>query len=535
MKKKVKLIPLLLAFLLILSACGTGGTEPTIIDAGTQSQEPTATAESGEPADNPPEAIDETLRVLISAEPGNIMPQNSILGDGQHIASSMYDTLLTYNSKTNELEPGVATSWEWIDDLHLRLYLRDDVVAYDGTILTAHDVLYSVQQGLSGSAAVFWKAVDGDECSVEDDFTFVLGLNQIYPTITYQLVNQMMLTLLDESSVELSGGWEANIRAPKCTTGQYFFDEWKDGEYIRLVRNDDYWGEKGYYKYIEFRYNADNASRVMALAAGEADITVDLSSVDILSLESYANCYSTVTPSGGTNVLYMNITNEYLNNALVREAIYLAIDANSINIIGSGGLAKIATGPFESTNVVYSPPKDGAERAVDVDRAKQLLAEAGYPNGFSVNMFTLNFNQTMCEAIQADLLKIGITVNLEVVEMMTAMQRNDLGDFDITVAQTFTDDPVNVCNYIDDRMPINTRGGGIVGGLPESYNTIDRCRVAAEADERLEAYAELQDFIREQYLIVPFYEYCTVYGANGSFDYYQNIIGIIKYGTMKPS
>ncbi len=551
MKKMSIMLSMLLILSLLLSACGGAaasvpGSEPetqasavnetpaapAAEDGDTAALEPPAGA--GEAADAPPAITDETLKILISVEPSNIMPEYSLLGDGQHVVPGLFDTLINFNSETKELEPNVATSWEWVDDTHLRLHLRDDVVAYDGTVLNANDVMYSIERGLDGYAAIFWKAIDINECSVEDDFTFVLGLNQIYPTIINQLAGHAMLTLLDESSVEANGGYEASIRNPKCTTGPYFFDEWKEGEYIRLVRNDNYWGELPYYKYVEYTFNSDNASRVMSLAANEVNIAVDLASVDLRALEAYENCSSAIVPASGVNVLYFNITNQYLSNPKVREAIRLTLDAQAINALGTGGTSAIADSPYDSASAVYSPPAQPIDRTVNIERAKELLKEAGYADGFTLNMFCQNFTQTLCEAIQADLLKIGIQVNLEVVETLTAMQRNDEGDFDISLAQTFTDDPVNVCNYIDDRMALNLRGGGIVGGMKESYDIIDRCRHSLDDGERMAAYAELQNFIRDNDLMIPFYEYSNIYGTNGSYDFMTNVIGVIKVQTVRP-
>ncbi len=526
MKKTVKILPLLLALLMLMSACGSGASAPA--------EAPAAEAEAAPETEVvTTEEESDTLRVLLSAEPSNIVPQYGLLGDGQLVATTMYDTLLSYDSDTGEISAGVATSWEFIDDYHIRLTLRDDVIAYDGTVFNAYDVLYSVKVGTSGPAAVFWKAVDFEECSVEDEFTFILGLNQPYPTMTYQLVNHQMLALIDESSVAATGSDEMSAREPKYTTGAYFFDEWKEGEYIRLVRNDDYWGEKGYYKYIEFRFNSDNASRVMALAAGEADFAMDLSSVDMQSLAGYPECKTAILPTSGTQVLYMNITNEYLSNPLVREAIYYALNAEALNMIGTGGVSRIADGPYEASNAVYSAPANPVTREVNIEKAKQLMAEAGYADGFSLRFPTINANQTMAEAIQADLGQIGIDVKIEIVEMLVAMQNNDTGNFDISIAQTFTDDPVNICNYIDDRMPLNERGGGIVGGLEESYDIIDRCRVAT-GDEQKAAYAELQDFVRDNYLLIPFYDFCMVYGTNGDFDVNANMVGMLCFNTAVP-
>ena len=481
------------------------------------------------------EAEGGTLRVLMAGEPFNIVPQNGLLADGQGVAFTMYDTLLNYNSDTGENEPGIALSYEWLDEYHLQFKIRDDVVAYDGTILTAQDILWSVQKGMEGTARTFWKAVDLAECSAPDDTTFILGLNQVYPTMPTQLSNNQMLVVLDESSCEANGGWEACIRAPKMGTGAYFFEEWVTGDHITLVRNDNYWGTPGYYEKIEIRFNSESAARVMALAADEADVALDLTSVDMLALQGYDQCESVVVPQCGVFSIMLNITNEYLANPKVREAIYYAVNADALNAIATGSVSTIADGPYEHTNAVYSAPANPIDRQVNIEYAKQCMAEAGYPDGgFTLYLPTVEAMSTLAEAFQADLMQIGITVDIDLVEGLVGMQLNDTGGFDIGLAQTFSEDPVNICNYIDDRMPLNERGGGIVGGLPESYELIDKCRYTQDEAERNGYYAELQDFIRDNFLIIPLYDACTVYGTNGSYKIMRSPTGFLRFNTAVP-
>ena len=147
----------------------------------------------------------------------------------------------------------------------------------------------------------------------------------------------MYVPLVDESAVEAAGGWDACARSPICTTGPYVFDEWVDGEYIRLVKNEDYWGEPGYYDEIIFSWVSDSTSRTMAVAAGDGDFAVDINSTDYNSLDSYGNCVGYVVPASGTYCLFLNTENEYLSNEQVREAIKLAMNAEAMRQVGSAG------------------------------------------------------------------------------------------------------------------------------------------------------------------------------------------------------
>lgn len=224
-RKASVFLALLLAMVMLCSACSpsNSNTSQTPADAS-QDLNASADVSAGNQSD--------TLRIVIGAEPSNIMPLSAEAGDGQWIAWCIYDRLVDYDAETGELVPSLATSWEWIDDTHVRFFLRDDAVAYDGTTITANDVLFSVQRGLEGDATAQWSMVDGNECSVEDDYTFVLGLTEAYPSIIGKLAYVATLTVIDESSCEALGGYEAAVRNPQCTSGPYFFDEWKAGEYI---------------------------------------------------------------------------------------------------------------------------------------------------------------------------------------------------------------------------------------------------------------------------------------------------------------
>lgn len=545
-KQVSRLLAFLLAAMMLLSGCGKEAAQP---DQGTAVEEPAgdtakepaaeepAAEEPAEAADEGPAeaASEETLRVIIPSEPGNIMPLSAEAGEGQWIAWCMYDRLVNYDSDTKTIVPGLATEWEWVDDTHIRFHLRDDAVAYDGTTITADDVMFSIQRGLEGDATTQWAVVDGNECKAEDPQTVVIGLKEPYPTIVSKLSYVAQLSVIDESSVEALGGYEEAIRNPKCTSGAYFFDEWVAGEYIRLVRNEDYWGEPGYYKNIEFTWSDDSTARMLAVAAGDVDFAVNINSADLLAASGYENCVGYTNNGGGTRDIFFNVTNEYLQNEKVREAIYYALDTEYLNNVGTNGTSKVADSIISSASPYYKAPDASFDRSVNVEKAKELLAEAGYADGFTLRLPCAGDARPVAEAVQASLAEIGITVQVESMERPTFLAATDVGDFDIVAQPTFPDDMISYVKYYDNRMELNTRGGGIVGGYEDMYDIIDRCKYTIDEEENLQAWGELQDYVREHSLTVPMYETAVFYCAGGEYEYSNFSNGHIIFSTVRPA
>ncbi len=530
-KHLTALLAMLLAFVMLLSACGGAPEEEAPAPEAEAPVEDAAPAE--EAVEEEPE--DETLYVTISNEPGNIFPLDAESGDGHWIDWCIYDRLVNYDSDTGELTEGLAEAWQWLDDTHVQFTIRDGVVAYDGTIIDANDVLYSLELGLAGDAATQWVSIDPEECYLVDDHNIVIGVVDTYPSLIGKLSYVAMLTIVDESSVEALGGYEAALRNPKCTTGAYFFDEWKDGEYIRIVRNDDYWGEPGYYKYIQFNWTADSAAKTMGVAAGDSNIAVEIDSADKLALDSgvYADCYSITTAGGGTNVVFFNTTNEYLSNELVREAIYYAIDPDYINQVGTDNTGKVADSIISSVSPYYKSPE--TKRETDVEMAKSLLAEAGYGEGeISLVLPAVPPTLTVSNAIASNLIEIGIDAKVEIMEIPVYLAATDTGDFDLCVQPTFSDDILNYVKYYDNRLELNTRGGGIVGGYEDMYDILDTCSGEMDMDASVAAFGELQDYVAEHSLTVPLYETTIFYAVDGDYDYKYYSNGHINMSTVKP-
>lgn len=551
MKKLALILAIVMVFSFVMTGCGSTNNETAVTETKVDATDETpavaaddageASGEaSGEAADSTVEAESisggKVLRVILSAEPGSINPLTvTSAGDCNYIAQCMYDTLVAYNSETGALEPSVATAWEWIDDTHLQLTLRDDVIASDGSTFTASDVYYTIQCGVNGDAQSNWQYVDIDECSVVDDQTIIIGMTEIHPTYVSLLANIMYVPLVDESAVEANGGWEACARAPLCTTGPYLFNEWVDGEYIRLVKNENYWGEEPYYDELIFSWVSDSTSRTMAIAAGDADIAVEIGSTDYNSLDSYGNCVGYVTPASGTYCLFLNTENEYLKNDLVREAIACAINAEALRQVGAAGLGDLSDSVLPASSTYYFAAGDDFTHETDVARAKELLEQAGYPNGFEMNFPIPSFNQIEGEVIQACLGEIGITVKLDVIDFFSYLTISDTGAYDLAWQATTPTDVTTVLGYFDNRMAQNLRFGGIVGGFDDLNEILDICRYSTNDTELMQGWSDFQDYIRDNHLVVPCYAKSFFYAADAEYDMLYSIDGNINIASVTPA
>lgn len=510
MKKVISLMLALVMILALMAGCG-GQTEN---DAADTTAEP-ARSEAG-PVEEPDKAeepagdgfSDETLRVCIAEEPAQLIKTIAEIGSsGLYISSAMVDSILWYNQDTGEIEPNIATEWEWIDETHLQLKIRDDIICHDGTPLTADDIYYTCKVAVE-SGITDTNMLDINECSVVDDTTVIIGLIDPYVTLVDKLCNDGFLTPISESAVETVGGLEAATRNPQIFTGPYIFDEWVDGQYIRLVRNDNYWNtdRHGYYKYIEYTFVPDAATRVMALQSGDVDVTVDLTSAQDSIVESSSNLVAANGVALSNELIYFNCSKAPFDDIRVRQAIWDLIDVNACIAVAQNGKAAPTEAFLSPASTVYRPRPVDFVREVNVDEAKQLLAEAGYADGFEVEILIEAVDSSLAELISSQLAEAGIKVNISPVESITIQQKISDGDYAMALTLSFHSDPARVLNRFDSRLFYTSAGaGGFFYESEELDEMVDRAKASFDDEERLDAYGDIQDFVIENTLCVGLY------------------------------
>lgn len=378
------------------------------------------------------EKSDETLVVVIETEPKTLTNLNNA-STLQVFPEAIGDSLLRYNDDTKTAEPCLAESYEMIDETHYRFHLREDAAFADGTPVTAADVLYSLTQyhevGVQDALMI-----DPENCVVEDDHTFVLALD-VFKLGWEFCLGQGTTAIYSEAAVEAAGGVDAPGFSP-MGCGRYQVSEWKPGEYLMLERNDNYWDKAfvGYYKNIKFMFVSDSASRVMAVRSGDADIANRISTADYISLQNDPNTYGWAYDCGVVNNLYFNNETGVMTDPKLREAICRAIDPEEVNAVMNLGMGEVAQALWPKSFPFYR--EYYSEILYNPEKAKELLAEAGYASGLKLELPVLTTYKDAATVVQENLRNVGVEVNISVLDNATWTGLARGGDYDMLIGNT---------------------------------------------------------------------------------------------------
>lgn len=342
MKAHARILVLLLALAMLLSACG--------------SQEPSG----GEPE------VKDTLIVGNSAEPTVLDPPNQQNTPAGLINVQVYDGLLRQNNETGEIEPCLAESWEYVDDCTVRFHLRDDVYFHDGSKFTAEDVKFTFDRGAECiMKAMIFEPFDTSKTKIIDEYTIELGTKDVFPPFLTYLTNNATL-IVSKSAVEAAGSDDVYGRNP-VGTGAYKFVEWIAGDRVVLERNEEYWGELPEFKNLIIRTIADDTTRGMALESGEIDIAVGLSTSQV---ETLSNSESVdVIPFMSYSLQYCGLNGAYepLSDKRVRQALRYAVDMDTMSEIAFGS-GVVADGPISPAMSCYVPAGEDQQYEQDIEK-----------------------------------------------------------------------------------------------------------------------------------------------------------------------
>jgi len=324
----------------------------------------------------------------------------------------VYDTLLRADA-AGEIGPGLATEWEWSDDrTQLTLELRDDVTFSDDSALTAEVVAGAIERFRDGTSenAPFFAGVT--EAEAVDDDTVVISLSAPDPSFLVYLTQNAGL-------VGAEAMWDsADAQTTPIGSGPYILDEGATvvgSSYVYTAR-EDYWdAESVHYDEIIVSYYSDATSLMNAVKAGQVDASPSQSAQQIPEAEA-AGYTSQFTESDWNGFLLVDregTENPALGDVRVRQAINHALDREGLIQALSGGVGTATTQIFNSQTAAFDPALDD-RYPYDVEKAKELLAEAGYPDGFTLTMPSTDFVPEANFALLAEqFAAVGITVEWE--------------------------------------------------------------------------------------------------------------------------
>ena len=448
---------------------------------------------SGDPVaveENEDTKYQKTITIAPSLDFTSMDVQNEAGGTAKSVFVLVFDTLVEYDTTISEYVPGLAVSWEQISETEWVFKLREGVVFHDGTPFTAEDVKFTFERGMEQSGAKS-KLSSIKEINVIDDYTIQFLLNAADFDLTYKLA-EPNTSILCKKTFEEKGDEEGN----KNGTGPFKYNEWVQGDYLSLLRNDTYWGGAKKTEEIVIRYIPEASSRLIALQNGEIDVCIDPPAIDLHYVEEDPNLILWQIPSTNIRHIFLNLNVEPFDNPLVRQAVAHAINREDLVIMVYEGNAQEAYNCMHPTSEYYI---DAPYYEYDPEKAKELLAEAGYPDGFSTTIYssTGTTQKAVANVIQGQLAEVGITAEIQSLETATFNQGVGHGGTypiavdgwgghalgpDYALRSVFhSEGSINRSNIED----------------PHIDELIDKALATADHDERAAMYAEVQTFIME--------------------------------------
>ncbi len=497
-KKVLALILACVLSLSVLASCGGNSNQSNASTPASNDSSDASTSTSA-PAGVPAEGTsDETLKVACDGEPTSIFPNYVTNKTSNRVDSCMFDTLVRWNDETKTAEPCLATEWEQIDDLHWQFTLRDDVYFTNGEKMTANDVLVSLQASYDYTLNHYTLWLDPAECSVVDDTTVIIGLSRVYNNLP-EILGCTYYAVFSAKAFEEVGNDETKFAVDPVGSGPYKLESWTTGEKLVLVRNDDYWGELPYYKYIEFSFIADPVARANALEAGDVQIAFNMSTAQVEELQANEDLVVNVYEQNVGWPIWLTMKNyPPLQDENVRKAIFLAIDKD---LLVQAAYAGYATTAHSSVTGQASPYYYETESFTqDVETAKQLIADSGWSaEELTFTTYAVNGGGTAeYEVLKAQLAEIGITLNIETVDLTVMLEHSWAGEIAIGFGENDNWDVSRMLEFADSRIP--TSWNAYVGEGEEELHALIDAAWAASDEERYDAYAEVQQWLTDHWV-----------------------------------
>ena len=409
MKKALALLMTVALFACSFAACQQNETpDPTPAQQdqnnGQSNEQPSQPDNSAQPSGAQKESV-------VWAQPSDITSLDFHVGKNPAsfaVTCNIFDTLVTWDAE-NKVIPHLASEWEFVDEDSLQLKLREGVLFHDGEELTAEDVQYTLTRAKNSTIVknnFSWL----DSVDVVDEYTVVVNTIGAYAPVLNALCNPLA-GIMPKHLLEADD--EAMAKNP-VGTGPFKFVERKEGEYVKMEANESYWNGTVASKYLEMRVVPEASQRATLLETDEIDIAYDMLASDVERLNSGEK--ATVLSAPSFKVFYLTINcnsgTAALQDARVRQAIEYAIDKDAL-------CSAVMYGYATPVSSLVGPGVFGYDAAptanlYDVEKAKSLLAEAGYADGFTIDLHVepISLYEKAAEIIQSMWAEVGVTANI---------------------------------------------------------------------------------------------------------------------------
>lgn len=450
-------------------------------------------------------AQDVTLTVAISGDAITMDPTLSNDNQSSTLMLQIYEGLVELDPAKNEIIPALAEKWEMKDEKTYVFYLKKGIKFHNGEELKASDVVFSLKRAcVAPNVLHLFDSIDPESITAVDDYTVQFTQKYEYAGIVAALCHSGAFICNEKAVTEAGDKYPQN----PVGTGAVKFVSWSKANNIVLERYEDYHGTKTQYKQLIYRVIPEPITRLIELESGGVDIAFDVAPIDIKKVEANPDLAMYTSFDYGTTYLGFNTQKAPFDNAKVREAISYALDTDAIIKAVYLGVGRTATGPMPPT-LQYSIAEQLQLRAQDVEKAKALLTEAGFPDGFSASIST-NDNQArirMATIMQGFLAQIGVKVEINVLEWSAYNDHLKNAEQDMFMISWGADssDPDTFMYPCFHSSAKGAGGNYVYLEDKELDDMLDAARVETDSAKRGELYKQAQERVMEINAWVPLY------------------------------
>lgn len=465
------------------------------------------------------------LIVSLSTFPNSIYTPNAAERNADNVASQIFEGLTWIDDEGNVV-PALAESWEISEDgTEYTFKLRQGVKFHNGEDFDAQDVVTSWEAGTDPINAYSYDVARTTSVEVIDDYTVKLTSEAPDPLFLRFVAGSWAMIPTDYfNEVGLEG-----IEANPVGTGPFKFVEWVQGDRIVLEAFEDYWDE-GLPKLakVTFRPIPEEATRIAAVQTGEIHIANRLPAEEAQRLLGAPGV--TIVRYPVDRVFYIafnNLTSGVgtpIENQLVRQAMNYAVDRQAIIDALFNGYADLAVGFTTANNLGYDDSLK--PYPYDPDKARELLAEAGYPDGFEIGFACptgayTNFEQ-VCEAVGGYLNEVGITFEGGEIQFMESGQYWDLEankELPPLFGDSWSTQDGEALNRLEGAL--GEDASYAAWNTPEIQDYLNRIGTTVDAEERGKLYAELQQMLYDDPPFIYLYQPNTFEAINSAVQNYK--------------
>lgn len=496
-----------MASVLVLTACGTQG----------QSIAPGASAGASGGTSTEPSIV----TIAMQADPPTLDPQKPGGPVGDNFYRNMFDTLLSQDASGEVIE-GIATSWEQQDETTWRFGLRDDATFTDGEPVNAEAVKFTIERILEPGAVrnlyTFGNLVGAE---VVDEYTVDIVSKAPDPLMPIRVTDLYILPPQATAEAGEEGFGEAPVGS-----GPYMLKEWEPNQRIVLEANADYWAGAPRVGQLVFRPIPEPSTRLAELVSGNVDLIVDMSPEQAAELQASGSARVETLRSKRVPFIGMNLIDggpAELQDVRVRQAMNYAVDVEAI-------VDSILQGHGYPLATIYRPDWPGYDESIegypyDPERARALLAEAGYPDGFSIQMQTssgiINKGVEIAEAVAGQLGEVGIQVEVVPLEL-NAYRQIVIGGQEQNLVEGLylwnwgakPGDPSSALTGF-----LKSTGVSSYWNNPEFDALVDATLGNADEEERVEGLREIQQMLVDEAPVIFLYQSEDIYGVSERLDW----------------